>query len=296
MKKTLAFLIILVPLMIFPEIRVIGTIPDYASIAAEIGGERVKAEALIKGTQDPHFADALPSHIMKLNKADLLIETGLGLESGWLPALLNNARNKKIQSGSTGYIDASEFVELKDVPLKIDRSMGDVHPGGNPHFYTAPDQLFKIAQEIKNRLVQIDPAGRDYYEKNWESFKTKYESKSQEWKKKIEPLKGTKVVVYHESWTYLLDWLGFEKAASLEPKPGIPPSSGHVADVINRIQGKNVRFLFQEIYHPTSLSRKFASKTGIKLLVLPSMTGAEKGTDSIWDKFDLIINRLVKGE
>lgn len=280
----------------FPEIRVIGTIPDYASIASEIGKDRVKAEALIKGTQDPHFADALPSHIMKLNKADLLISTGLGLESGWLPALLNNARNKKIQAGSSGYIDASEFVELKDVPLKIDKSMGDVHPGGNPHFYTAPDQLFKIAQEIKNRLVQIDPDGRDYYEKNWSDFKTKYESKVAQWKKSIEPLKGTKVVVYHESWVYLLDWLGFEKVAALEPKPGIPPSSGHIAEVLHSIEGKNVRFLFQEIYHPTSLSKKFADKAGIKLLVLPSMTGAEKNTDSIFDKFDTIINRLIKGE
>jgi len=282
--------------LIFPQIRVIGTIPDYASISAEIGGERVKAETLIRGSQDPHFADALPSHIMRLNKADLLIETGLGLESGWLPALLNNSRNKKIQPGSSGYIDASQYVELKEVPQKIDKSMGDVHPGGNPHFYTAPDQLFKIAQEIKNRLVQIDPSCRDYYEKNWSAFKSKYESKIQEWKRTVEPLKGTKVVVYHESWTYLLDWLGFEKVAALEPKPGIPPSSGHIADVINQIQGKNVRFLFQEIYHPTSLSKKFAAKTGVNLLVLPSMTGAEKGTDSIWDKFDTIINKISKGE
>ena len=296
MKRTSVILILFAPFLIFSQVRVIGSIPDYAELAKEIGQDRVKAEALIKGTQDPHFADALPSHIMKLNKADLLISTGLGLESGWLPALLNNARNKKIQAGSTGYIDASEFVELKDVPQKIDKSMGDVHPGGNPHFYTAPAELFKIAEEIKNRLVQIDPEGRDYYEKNWTEFKVKFESKTAEWKTKIEPLKGTKVVVYHESWVYLLNWLGFEKVAALEPKPGIPPSSGHIAEVLHQIKGKNVRFLFQEIYHPTSLSKKFASKTGVKLLILPSMTGAEKGTDSIWDKFDLIINRLVKGE
>ncbi len=296
MKKIVLSFLVFVPFLLFSEIRVIGSIPDYAELAKEIGGTKVKAESLIKGTQDPHFADALPSHIMKLNKADLLILTGLGLESGWLPALLNNSRNKKIQAGSTGYIDASEFVELKDVSLKIDKSMGDVHPGGNPHFYTAPDQLFKIAQEIKNRLIQIDPDGRNHYEKNWSVFKTKYESKVAQWKKSIEPLKGTKVVVYHESWVYLLDWLGFEKVAALEPKPGIPPSSGHIAEVLHSIEGKNVRFLFQEIYHPTSLSKKFADKANIKLLVLPSMTGAEKGTDSIWDKFDLIINRLIKGE
>ena len=156
MKRTSMVFILFAPFLIFSQIRVIGSIPDYAEIAKEIGGTKVKAESLIKGTQDPHFADALPSHIMKLNKADLLISNGLGLESGWLPALLNNARNKKIQTGSAGYIDASEFVELKDVPQKIDRSMGDVHPGGNPHFYTAPDQLFKIAQEIKNlSLIHI---------------------------------------------------------------------------------------------------------------------------------------------
>ncbi len=296
MKNIIIAALILFPSLIFPQIRVIGTIPDYAAIAKEIGGERVKTEALIKGTQDPHFADALPSHIMKLNKAELLISTGLGLESGWLPAILNNSRNKKIQPGSSGYIDASQYVELKEVPQKIDKSMGDVHPGGNPHFYTSPAELFKIAAEIKNRLIQIDPVGRDYYEKNWTEFKVKFESKTAEWKTKIEPLKGTKVVVYHESWVYLLDWLGFKKVAALEPKPGIPPSSGHIAEVINQIQGKNVKFLFQEIYHPTSLSKKFASKTGVKLIVLPSMTGAEKGTDSIWDKFDTIINKITKGE
>lgn len=296
MKKTVVLFLLFAPFLIFSQIRIIGTIPDYAEIAKEIGGTKVKAESLIKGTQDPHFADALPSHIIKLNKADLLISTGLGLESGWLPALLNNARNKKIQAGSAGYLDASEFVELKDVPLKIDRSMGDVHPGGNPHFYTAPDQLFKIAQEIKNRLIQIDPNSRDHYEKNWSDFKTKYESKIAQWRKSIEPLKGTKVVVYHESWVYLLDWLEFEKVAALEPKPGIPPSSGHIAKVLNQIKGKNVKFLFQEIYHPTSLSKKFADKAGIRLVVLPSMTGAEKNTDSIWDKFDTIINKLTKGE
>lgn len=296
MKNIIIAALILFPSLIFPQIRVIGTIPDYASIASEIGGERVKSESLIKGTQDPHFADALPSHIMKLNKADLLISTGLGLESGWLPALLNNSRNKKIQPGSTGYLDASAYVELKEVPQKIDKSMGDVHPGGNPHFYTSPAELFKIAAEIKNRLLEIDPSGKEVYNRNWETFNTRYETKTAQWKKAIEPLKGTKIVVYHESWTYLIEWLGFEKVASLEPKPGIPPSSGHIADVISQIQGKNVRFLFQEIYHPTSLSKKFAAKTGVKLLVLPSMTGAEKGTDSIWDKFDSIINRLVKGE
>ena len=129
MKKTVVLFLLFAPFLIFSQIRIIGTIPDYAEIAKEIGGTKVKAESLIKGTQDPHFADALPSHIIKLNKADLLISTGLGLESGWLPALLNNARNKKIQAGSAGYLDASEFVELKDVPLKIDRSMGDVQIG-----------------------------------------------------------------------------------------------------------------------------------------------------------------------
>jgi len=296
MKKTVVLFLLFAPFIVFSQIRIIGTIPDYAQLAKEIGKDRVKAESLIKGTQDPHFADALPSHIIKLNKADMLIFTGLGLESGWLPALLNNARNKKIQAGSAGYLDASEFVELKDVPQKIDKSMGDVHPGGNPHFYTSPTELFRIAEEIKNRLVQIDPSGRDYYEKNWSDFKTKYELKTAQWKKSIEPLKGTKVVVYHESWVYLLDWLGFEKVAALEPKPGIPPSSGHIAQVLHIIKGKNVKFLFQEIYHPTSLSKKFAAKAGVKLLVLPSMTGAEKNTDSIWDKFDAIINKITKGE
>lgn len=285
---------IFIPFVLLPKIRVVGTIPDYASLAKEIGGNRVKSEALIKGTQDPHFADALPSHIIRLNRADILISTGLGLEGGWLPALLRNARNRKIQTGGRGFLDASQYVELKDIPASIDKSMGDVHPGGNPHFYTAPDQLFLIARAIKNRLQLIDPEGKNYYEKQWISFQRKYAQKTSEWKKKIDPIKGTKVVVYHESWVYLLDWLGFRKAGSLEPKPGIPPSVGHISTVLKRIKGEKVKFLFQEVYHPTSLSKVFAKKGGLKLLILPSMTGAEKGIDTIWDKFDRIINKITK--
>lgn len=296
MKNIIFLMFALAPFLLAGQVRVIGTIPDYAALAKEIGGNRVDAQSLIKGTQDPHYADALPSHIMRLNRADLLISTGLGLESGWLPALLNNARNKAIMPGSSGYMEASHFVELKDVPQKIDRSMGDVHPGGNPHFYTAPAELFKIAEEIKNRLVQLDPEGRDHYEKRWEAFSAKYSAKMDEWQKKIEPFKGTRVVVYHESWVYLLDWLGFEKVAALEPKPGIPPSAGHVASILREIENQNVKFLLQEIYHPTSLSRRFAKKGRVKLIVLPSMTGAEKNTDSVFDKLDTIINKLTKGE
>lgn len=297
MKKIITTLLILFPLLILAEVRVVGTIPDYASIAKEIGGERVRTEALIKGTQDPHFADALPSHILRLNRADLLISTGLGLESGWLPALLRNARNKKIQQGSDGYLEASQSVSLLDIPTKIDKSMGDVHPGGNPHFYTAPDQLFQIAEEIKSRLILIDPQGKKYYEKQWSSFKSKYMAKTKEWKEKIRGMKNTEIVVYHESWIYLLKWLGFTKVGALEPKPGIPPSAGHVSRLVKRMKGKKVKFLFQEIYHPTSLSKVFAQKSGIRFLVLPSMVGAEKGIKTIWDKFDTIINKITeKGE
>jgi len=296
MKKVTTALLILLPFFIFAKVKVVGTIPDYTSIAKEIGGERVTVETLVKGTQDPHFADALPSHIIRLNRADLLISTGLGLESGWLPALLKNARNKKIQQGSEGFLEASRFVSLLDIPAKIDKSMGDVHPGGNPHFYTAPDQLFLIAKAVKNRLKIIDPQGKEYYEKQWTDFKTRYSQEVKKWKEKVKGMEGTRIVVYHESWVYLLKWLGFEKVGALEPKPGIPPSAGHVSRLLKRIKGKDVKFIFQEIYHPTSLSKVFSKKSGIRLLILPSMTGAQKDVKTIWDKFDAIINKITKGE
>jgi len=294
MRNIILIFSLMIPLISSAKINVVGTIPDYAAIAAEIGGERVKAKALIKGTQDPHFADAKPSHIVRMNRADLLIFTGLGLESGWLPALLIQSRNSKILAESEGYLDASTVARLKDIPSKVDKAMGDVHAGGNPHYYTSPDELFRIAKVIHNKLVQIDPEGKKYYDSRWQIFEQKYKTKSAQWRQKLEPIRGVKIIEYHESWLYLIEWLKFEAKGALEPKPGIPPSPKHVSKLLMKTKSEGIKFIFQEVYYPTSLSKIFAKKSGAKLLVLPSMVGGKEEIKTIWDKFDYIVNEVTK--
>ena len=184
MRSNIALPIVLAVLLsastVAAKLRVVSTLPDFSAIAEELGGERVSAESLLKGTQDPHFADAKPSLILKVNRADLLIIIGLGLEAGWLPVLMTQARNANIQVGAQGYLDASQYVTVKEVPVKADRAVGDVHSGGNPHYYTAPDQLFRVAPAILAKLIELDPDGRDFYEGRWKAFAAKFEQKTAE--------------------------------------------------------------------------------------------------------------------
>lgn len=275
------------------KLRVVGTLPDFAAIATELGGDRVAAESLIQGTEDPHFVDPKPSHILRVNRADLLICIGLGLESGWLPVLLTQARNGKVQVGAAGYLDASQHVQAKDVPAKADRAMGDVHGGGNPHYYVSPPEMLRVSEAIYRRLVSLDPKGRAEYDARWQAFSKKYQAKMASWKAALAPLAGSKVVEYHKSWVYLLNWLGFTSVGALEPKPGIPPSPGHVTQLLMQVKDQRVRFVFREAYHADSLSEVFARRAGAKLLSLPTMVGAEPAIRTIWDKWDRTVQLLT---
>jgi zinc/manganese transport system substrate-binding protein len=275
------------------KVRVVGTLPDFAAIATELGGTRVEAESIIQGTEDPHFVDPKPSHILRVNRADLLICIGLGLESGWLPVLLTQARNGKVQVGATGYLDASQFVQAKEVPAKADRAMGDVHGGGNPHYYLSPPEMLKVSQAIYGKLVQLDPGGRAEYDKRWQAYSKRYREKMAAWKAALAPLSGSKVVEYHKSWIYLLDWIGFVSVGALEPKPGIPPSPSHVTQLLMRVKTQRVRFVLREGYHKDSLSEVFARKAGARLVDLPVMVGAERGIRTLWDKWDRVVQLLT---
>ncbi len=275
------------------KLRVVGTLPDFAAIARELGGDRVEAEALVQGTEDPHFVDAKPSHVLRVNRADLLICIGLGLESGWLPVLLTQARNGNVQVGAVGYLDASQYVQTKEVPVKADRAMGDVHGGGNPHYYVSPAEMLRVSEAIYKKLVELDPEGRADYERRWQAYAKKFRDKMASWKAALSALKGSNVVEYHKSWIYLLDWLGFNSVGALEPKPGIPPSASHVTSLLNQVKDRQVRFVFREIYHSDSLSEVFARKTGAKLLDLPTMVGATSDIKTIWDKWDRMVQMLT---
>jgi zinc/manganese transport system substrate-binding protein len=288
---SIALLGLLCPLSGQAKIRIVTTIPDFGAIAQEIGKEHVEVTSLVRPTQDPHFLDAKPSFVVDLNRAELLLVAGMELEVGFLPPLLVTARNAKIQRGAPGYLDCSTLI----LPLEVksaDRSQGDVHPGGNPHYWFDPRNGKRLAEGIAQRLQAIDPGHADDYRRNAEDFIRRLETKIAQWQERLKPRRGTKVVVYHRSWVYFLDFTGFTEVGALEPKPGIPPSPSHVAALIRTVKGQGVRYVLQESFYPSQLSRIFAHKSGATLKVLPTMTGAG-GTKSYIDLVDILVRELT---
>lgn len=205
------------------EVRVVATIPDFGAIAKEVGGSHVSVQALVRPTQDPHYVDAKPSLMLDLNKADMLLVAGMDLEAGWLPPLMTGARNGKIQRGAIGYVDCSTLIPPMQVRAP-DRSQGDIHPGGNPHYWTDPRNGVRMARGIGKQLAKIDPDNADAYKAGVDAFVQRMNARMADWRKRLKPFQGTKVVVYHESWVYFLDFAGFVQAGELEPKPGIHPN------------------------------------------------------------------------
>src|SRR5690606_24345436 len=241
------------------DVAVVTTVPTLAALAAEVGGEHVSVRSLSLPTQDPHFVDPKPSLMLELNRADLLVAVGLDLEVGWLPTLQTGARNRKIQRGSSGYLDCSAYVGILDIPRhKVDRSQGDIHPGGNPHYLYDPRGAIGCAHGIAARLAIIDPPHAAAYRKNLAAFKRRVAAKVAGWKKALAAARGAPVITYHRSWSYLLDWIGLREVATLEPKPGVPPSAGHVAAVIRAGRKASARAILLEAYYPTRMPKLVA--------------------------------------
>jgi zinc/manganese transport system substrate-binding protein len=266
------------------RVRVVATLPDLACVAREVGGDTVEVTALAYPTQDPHFVDARPHLVLALNRADMLVLTGLELETGWLPTLITGSRNARIQPGGpgglTGYFDASTVVPLKQVPqLRIDRSMGDIHPGGNPHYMTDPRNGGLVAVAMAERLAAIDPTHREAYRQRAAALKRSLDAIARAASQRFAalPPKRRQVVVYHQSLIYLLEWLGLQQVNTLEPKPGIPPAPGHVATVLGQMRALGVEAIVQEEYWPTSVGQLLASKTGARLVTLPGGPAFEQG-------------------
>ncbi len=274
------------------KVRVIATIPDFASIAREVGGDLVEIAAMVRPTQDPHFMDPKPSFVVALNKADLLLLAGMELEGGWLPPLLLSARNSRIQKGGDGYLDCSTLIVPKEVQ-SADRSKGDVHPGGNPHYWYDPRNGIRLAKGIAAKLAVLDPDNAEAYAQRCDAFVKKLQGHIADWHKRLEPLKGAPVVVYHKSWVYFLDFAGLTEVGALEPKPGIPPSPAHVAELLKKTQSAKVRWVLQESFYPSQLAQQFAEKSGARLLVLPTMVGAS-GTKNYVDVIEKMVVELLK--
>lgn len=281
------------------SLRIVTTVPSLASIAAEVGGDRVTVESIALATQDPHFVDARPHLALSLSRADLLLAVGLGLEVGWLPVLQTGSRNPKIQTGAPGYLDCSSFVELREVPTtRVDRAMGDVHPGGNPHYLVDPANGAAIARAVGERLAELDPAGADGYRQRAEDFADRAEQLRREIAADAEAVRGAPVVVYHESWVYLVDLMGLEQVAAVEPKPGIPPTPAHVARLIETMQARDARVVIQEPFYPVRTTELIAEKAGGEVLVVrfgPDLAAGETYLSHLQDTTRAVIAAVGEG-
>ena len=275
------------------KLNVVATTSDLGAIAREIGKDKVEVTSLAKPTEDPHFVDAKPSFIVKLNKADMLIEGGLHLEIGWLPNLVVGARNQKILTGNSGYLIASAGVPIIEVPTSVDRAMGDVHPLGNPHFMLDPINGKTVAAHICERLCQIDAANCAYYKDNLKDFTKRLDQKLSEWQKMLEPFRGTKIVTYHKTFPYFANRFNLNVVGTLEPKPGIPPSPTHINSLIPMMKNEGVKLILIEPFRERKTPEFAASQTGAKIVVFPIMVGGQKETDDYLSLFDYTIDQIV---
>jgi zinc/manganese transport system substrate-binding protein len=292
----LALLGALLALLVAPasaraDLRVVGTI---AAIAREVGGEKVSVESLALPTQDPHFVDAKPSLALALSKADLLLAVGLGLEVGWLPTLQVGSRNVKIMLGASGYLETSSLVTLLDPPAVVDRSQGDVHAGGNPHFWYDPRAVAAIARGVSAKMAALDPPNKAHYEKQLAAFLGKLDGQRKAWELRLAKRKGAPVIAYHKSWTYLGQWVGLDQVAFLEPKPGVPPNPGHVAQVLAIGKAKGVKILLQESYYPDATAKLVAEKMGAGVVSVPSGPDV-RGGQGYFAWMESVVAMLEKG-
>jgi zinc/manganese transport system substrate-binding protein len=267
------------------KVKVVSSLQDFASITDAIGGNQVETFALARGYQDPHFVDAKPSFILKLSNADLLIVAGLELEIGYLPPLIDQSRNGKIHPGSPGYLDASVGCDILQRPTtQVTRAMGDVHPYGNPHYWTDPDNGRVIARAIAAKLSELDPGGREAYQKNLAAFEAKLAEKEKEWTAKMAPYAGTKVITFHDSWPNFAKHFKLTIAGHVEPKPGIPPTPSHTLEIINLIKAQKIPVVLVEPYFDLKTPKYIAAQTGAAVVTLYPSVG---GTPEIKDYFSL---------
>ncbi len=269
--------------------------PEWASLATELGGDHIVVESATQGLQDPHYIQARPSLISRMRKADLVICTGAQLEIGWLPMLLSKANNPRVLPGKPGFLEASTLVPKLDIPASVDRSQGDMHAGGNPHIQGSPKNIALVATGMAERLSALDPANAEVYRAGLESFQQRWSEAMVRWEAMAQALHGKTLVAHHRSFTYMEDWLQLKELATLEPLSGIPPTSAHLADLLEMLgsDGTGAAFIIHEAYQSPKASDWLSEKTGIPAVLLPTTVGGTDEATDLFTLFDDIINRLL---
>jgi ABC-type Zn uptake system ZnuABC Zn-binding protein ZnuA len=267
--------------------NIVATTEDLAALVREVAGDKYKVEALARGYQDPHFVEAKPSFILKLHAADLLVVVGRELEIGWLPPLIQQSRNARVQPGAEGYFDASANVRILEIPTgQITRAMGDVHPQGNPHYWLDPDNGQRIAEALRDKLSKLDPADAAYFAGRTADFAKRLSEAEKKWDAAMAPYKGLKVVTYHRSWPNFCERFGLDVMGYVEPRPGIPPSPSHTLELIAEMKRMGVKILLVEPYFDLKTPQSIGRETGAKVVVLPPSVGGEKEITDYIKLFD----------
>lgn len=300
MKSFLAVTLIVVGLGLPPavpasaaaKVNVFACEPEWASLAEEIGGEMVETFAATNAKQDPHYIRARPSLVAKMRNAELVVCSGAGLEVGWLPVLFQKAGNAKAQPGGIGYLMAAEVVPVLEKPVSLDRSMGDVHPEGNPHIHLNPHNVLLVAKELNSRLQALDPANADRYQKRYEEFSRRWQKAISRWESQAAGLKGKRIITHHKAWSYLINWLGLNLVNTLEPKPGIPATTSHLQELLQQVREAPVLAIVRTPYAPDEASEWLSKKSGVPAVVLPYTIGGEAGVTDLFLLFDRSLGRL----
>lgn len=293
LNQLLAGLILLAALPAAAEIKVFACEPEWAALARELGGEKVSVFTATTARQDPHHIEARPSLIARLRQADLLVCTGAELEAGWLPMLLRQSGNARVQSGRPGYFEAANHVRMLEIPARLDRAEGDVHAAGNPHIQTDPRNIGSVAAVLTQRLSEIDPAGASHYQARQRDFAQRWNSAIKRWEQQAERLNGVHIVVQHTGFPYLENWLGLRQIAALEPKPGLEPTSGHLAELLEKLRREPAQMILRAAYHDGRASEWLAERAGIPVVVLPFTVGGTDQAKDLFSLFDDTVQRLL---
>jgi len=275
-------------------VRIVATTEDLASLAREVGGDKVTVVALAKGYQDPHFVDPKPSFILEVSRANLLIVVGREMELGWLPPLISSSRNARIQPGANGYLDASANVRILEIPTgQITRAMGDVHPQGNPHYWLDPANGRRIAQTIRDKLMQLSPTDRAYFDQRYAEFDKRLAAAEARWDATMAPYKGRKIVTYHRSWPNFMERFGLDVVGYVEPKPGIPPTTAHTVELIEEMRRQGVKLIVMEPYFDPKTPQAIARQVNGQALELAPSVGGTKEATSYIQLFDYNVNMVA---
>lgn len=296
MKKILFLITLLFASTTQANMNILACEPEWAALAKEIGGNNVSVYSATTAFQDPHHIEARPSLIAKARKADMLICTGAELEIGWLPLLLKKSGNAAIQPGKAGHFMATDHVELMEKLDKVDRSMGDVHEAGNPHIQTDPRRLLDVATALVAQMKQVDADQANVYQENFESFKQRWQQAMQVWQSKAQALQNTPIVVHHNSWVYMQDWLGLKQVATLEPKPGVPPSGRHLSTLRQQLKQTPAKIIIYSSYQNPRSANWLSDKAAIPAVNLPSTVGGTPEASDLFSLFDDIIHRLLQAK